>query len=321
MPTARSHPAPVSHGTAVFVIAITAAVWGLSFPMTRLVLNSGISVCGLMSLRFVLAGAVMFAIIRGKRIPMARRGLLDGFWLGLLLAMIFWLQTDGMRFTTTAKSGFITGLYVLFTPLVAVAIGQRIKPTSAMGAVIATFGLYLLVRPPGGFGGPGLSLLAEVNRGDLETLLCAVLCGVHIVLMGIFVRRTEAWLLAGTQVMVCGIVAVAMTAFLPGQNGLGDVRQALSHATVVGPILYLALLSTVFAFWGQAVAQTQLGPAEAAVLFCIEPVTAAILSVVWLKEPMTASQAMGGALIVLAMIVAEALPYMFRAITVPDTRP
>jgi len=50
-------------------------------------------------------------------------------------------------------------------------------------------------------------------------------------------------------------------------------------------------------------------------------VTAAILSVVWLKEPMSAQQAFGGSLIVVAMIVSEALPYMFRAITVPDTRP
>ena len=56
-------------------------------------------------------------------------------------------------------------------------------------------------------------------------------------------------------------------------------------------------------------------------LFCIEPVTAAMLSVVWLKEPMSAQQAFGGMLIVVAMIVSEALPYMFRAITVPDTRP
>jgi drug/metabolite transporter (DMT)-like permease len=90
---------------------------------------------------------------------------------------------------------------------------------------------------------------------------------------------------------------------------------------VLGSAIYLALFSTVFAFWGQALAQTQLGPAEAAVLFCIEPVTAAILSVFWLKEPMSARQVLGGGLIVVAMIVAEALPYMFRAITVPDTRP
>ncbi len=56
-------------------------------------------------------------------------------------------------------------------------------------------------------------------------------------------------------------------------------------------------------------------------LFCIEPVLAAVLSVVWLREPFTARQAFGGGLIVLAMIIAEALPYMFRAITIPDTRP
>jgi drug/metabolite transporter (DMT)-like permease len=57
------------------------------------------------------------------------------------------------------------------------------------------------------------------------------------------------------------------------------------------------------------------------VLFSLEPVVAAVLSVVWLKESMSPRQALGGALIVVAMIVAEALPYMFRAITVPDTRP
>jgi drug/metabolite transporter (DMT)-like permease len=77
----------------------------------------------------------------------------------------------------------------------------------------------------------------------------------------------------------------------------------------------------VVAFWAQAAAQTRLGPTESAVLFCIEPVLAALLSVYWLKEPITVLQVLGGGLIVLAMIVAEALPYMFRAITVPDTRP
>jgi drug/metabolite transporter (DMT)-like permease len=108
---------------------------------------------------------------------------------------------------------------------------------------------------------------------------------------------------------------------MPAPFGFQNLAQALPRIIVFGPTIYLALFSTVFAFWGQAMAQTQLGPAEAAVLFCIEPVTAAILSVLWLKEPMTLQQAIGGALIVVAMIVSEALPYMFRAITVPDTRP
>ena len=310
----RSHPVPVSHATAVFLIASTAVVWGFGFPMTRFALEEGVSVGALMSLRFLLAGIVFAIVLRAKRIAIVKQGLLDGLWLGLLLAIIFWSQTDGMRFTTTAKSGFITGLYVLFTPLISVALGHRIKLTTAIGTVIATFGLYLLVHLPGGW-------WSGWNRGDLETLLCAFLCAIHLILMGRFARRTDAWLLASSQVIVAGIISVLLTAFLPAPYGYQSVPQMLTKTWVIIPTIYLALGSTVFAFWGQSRAQTQLGPAEAAVLFCIEPVTAALLSVFWLKEPMSKQQAFGGMLIVVAMIVSEALPYMFREITVPDTRP
>jgi drug/metabolite transporter (DMT)-like permease len=313
----------ISHRTAVVIIASVATVWGFGFPMTRIVLDGGLSVGALMSIRFPLSGLLILAILRAKGIPIVRRGVVDGIWLGLVLVLVFWLQSDGMRFTTTAKSGFITGLYVLFTPLVAVVIGQRVKLASAFGAVIATYGLYLLVHPPGGWGtghGP-LAVFKQMNRGDVEILLCALLCGVHIVMMGAFTRRSEAWLLAGSQVVTCGVVSVIATAFLPSPYGFQTALAALSHWPVAGATLYLALFSTVFAFWGQAAAQTRLGPTESAVLFSLEPVVAAVLSVYWLKESMTPQQLLGGALIVVAMIVSEALPYMFRAITVPDTRP
>ena len=305
---------PVSHPTAVLIIATVSVIWGIGFPMTRFALNGGISAGALMTVRFLLGGALMLIILRARRVRLVRQGLIDGAWLGLFLAILFWAQTDGMRFTTTAKSGFITGLYVIFTPLIAVAVGQRVKLTTGIGAVIAAYGLYLLVHLQGAW-------WAGWNRGDLETLLCAILCGVHIVLMGAFARRTDPWLLAGTQVIVAGILSAVVTAFLPGSYGFQHLTQNLFQPTVIGPLIYLAVFSTVFAFWGQATAQTRLGPAEAAVLFCIEPVSAALLSVFWLKEPMTSQQAFGGALIVVAMVVSEALPYMFRAITVPDTRP
>ncbi|HKD85365.1 MAG TPA: DMT family transporter [Terriglobales bacterium] len=312
-----SHPKPISHISAVLLIASVATIWGFGFPMTRFALDGRISVGALMSLRFVLAGVLMFAIIRAKGIPIARRGVLDGIWLGLVLAVIFWSQTDGMRFTTTAKSGFITGLYVPLTPLITVAVGQRVKLTSAVGAIIATSGLYLLMRPT--VGGP--AMFATVNRGDIETLVCAVLCAIHLIMMGAYAKRTNAWLLAGTQVMVGGIVSVMVTAFLPAPYGFQNLPQTLPQLSVWGPTIYLALFSTVFAFWGQATAQTRLSPVETAVLFCIEPVTAAILSVLWLKEPMTMQQAIGGGIIVIAIIVPEVVPHLARAIIVPDTRP
>ena len=213
-----THPAPVSHTTAVLLIASTAVIWGFGFPMTRFALDGGISVGALMSLRFLLAGIVFAIILRGKRISIVRQGVLDGVWLGLILAVIFWSQTDGMRFTTTAKSGFITGLYVLFTPLIAVAVGQGIKLTTAIGTVIATFGLYLLVHLPGGW-------WTGWNRGDLETLLCAFLCAIHLILMGKFARRTDAWLLASSQVIVAGIISVVVTAFLPAPSAIRMCRR------------------------------------------------------------------------------------------------
>lgn len=311
--TTRTQPA-ISHSTAVMAIASVAFIWGVGFPTMRIVLDSGLSVGAFISLRFTLAGVAMLVIIRIRRIAIVRRALLDGLWLGLLLSVIFWLQTDGLRFTTVAKSGFITGLYVLFTPLVAVLVGQQVKLASAVGAAIATCGLYLLVHLPGGF-------WSGWNRGDVETLLCAILCGFHIVMTGHYARRSDAWVLAGTQVLVTGLLTLAVAAFLPAPYGLQHIATVFIQPRVGIAMLYMALLSTVFAFWAQTVAQTRLGPTESAVLFCIEPVTAAVLSVVWLREPMTPRQATGGALIVLAMIVAEALPYMFRAITVPDTRP
>ncbi len=304
----------ISHRAAVLIIATTATIWGLGFPATRIALNSGMSVGMLMSVRFVVAGVLMAIIVRGRGIAIRRRGVVDGVWLGIILAVLFWLQTDGMRFTTTAKAGFITGLYVLFTPLIAVAIGQRVKLTSLLGAAIATCGLYLLVHLPGGW-------WSGWNRGDIEILACAFLCGVHIVLMGRFTRRSDAWLLASSQVITCGIISLGIVALQPLEAGSQTVLQGLTSWPALLGTLYLAVFSTVFAFWGQATAQTKLGPTEAAILFSLEPVVAAILSVFWLKEPMSPRQALGGALIVFAMIVAEALPHMFRAITVPDTRP
>ena len=224
------------------------------------------------------------------------------------------VQTDGMRFTTTAKSGFITGLYVLFTPLIAVAAGQRIKLTSGHGS-----GNGQLWALPAGF------VAGRLGVGGMESRRS-----------GNAAVRDAVWRSHRADGRFCAAHRCVAAGRNPGdRRGIMSVVQPRScqrrmvirmwrravPTPCAGRTAYLAIFSTVFAFWGQAIAQTQLGPAEAAVLFCIEPVTAALLSVFWLKESMTTRQVAGGALIVLAMIVSEALPYMFRAITVPDTRP
>ena len=173
----RANSSQISHGHAVLIIAITATIWGGGFPATRIALSGGMSVGVLMSMRFVIAGGLMAIIVHARNIPVRRQGVVDGIWLGVVLATLFWLQTDGMRFTTTAKSGFITGLYVLFTPLIAVAIGQRVKIHYAARRRHRDLRAVSAGASAGGW-------WAGWNRGDLETLGCAFLCAIHIVMMG-----------------------------------------------------------------------------------------------------------------------------------------
>ena len=74
-----------------------------------------------------------------------------------------------------------------------------------------------------------------MNRGDIETLLCAILCAVHIVMMGAFTRRTDAWLLAGSQVIVCGVMSVVVTALLPAPYGFQNLAQRLCAGSGARP--------------------------------------------------------------------------------------
>src|SRR5574340_763286 len=135
-----------SHLVAVLAMAAIAAVWGGGFPATKYCLQAGLSVGALLTLRFAVGTAGLGLMMVLLRVPLRRRAVLDGFWLGVVLATLFWLQTDGLRFTTTSKSGFITGLYVVFTPLVALLVGDRLRPSHGLAALVALTGLALLVR-------------------------------------------------------------------------------------------------------------------------------------------------------------------------------
>ena len=105
MPESRA-----SHLIAVLSMAAIAAVWGGGFPATKYCLQAGLSVGALLALRFAIGTLGLGMMLVLLKVPLRRRDVLDGLWLGLVLVTLFWLQTDGLRFTTTSKSGFITGL-------------------------------------------------------------------------------------------------------------------------------------------------------------------------------------------------------------------
>lgn len=306
MPQSRT-----SHLFAIASMGGIAAIWGGGFPATKYCLQAGMSVGAILSLRFAIGTAGLGLLMALFGVPFRKGAVKDGLWLGLVLASLFWLQTDGLRFTTTSKSGFITGLYVIFTPAVALLAGDRLRPSHGLGALVALAGLALLVREPGAAWGGW-------NRGDTETFLAAVLCGFHIVMTAHFSRRSSGWVLAFMQVAVTGLVSLVVTLALPAPHGFQGVGAALSRGGTWVSLAFMGLLATTLAFYVQSTMQARLGATESAILFSTEPVwTAGIALSGWvpgIKEHLAPSQLAGGLLILAATLVAELGPRLLRRV-------
>ncbi|MCM2249543.1 MAG: DMT family transporter [Geothrix sp.] len=304
-----------SHLFAVLSLTAIAAVWGGGFPATKYCLQAGLSVGALLTIRFAIGAAGLGLLMLLLRVPIRRRDALDGLWLGLVLATLFWLQTDGLRFTTTSKSGFITGLYVIFTPMVALLAGDRLRLSHGLGALVALLGLALLVREPG-------AALGGWNRGDSETFLAAVLCGFHIVMTAHFSRRSSGWVLAFMQVAVTGLISLAITLALPAPHGFQGAGAALSRGGTWISLGFMGLLATTLAFYVQSTMQARLGATESAVIFSTEPVWTAAIAisgfVPGIREHLSPAQLSGGLLILAATIVAELGPRLLRRLQRPE---
>jgi len=297
------------HTRAVIGTLLAASVWGASFAAMKFALQAHLSVGLMLSLRFSIGALCLGGLIAWLRVPIHKPALRDGIWLGLVITVIFWLQADGLRFTTTAKSGFITGLYVLFTPVIGVLLGHRLKLAHALGAAVAAVGLFLLVHDPAAAGGGW-------NRGDTETLACSILCGLHIVLTGTYSRRSSGWVLAFTQVTVVALLSLFITAWLPAPHGFQGAAKALAHPDVWITLVYLGALATALAFYLMMTMQAHLGATEAAILYSLEPVFTALLAmsgwVPGIREHLSPLQLSGGAIIVSAMVLAEVGPRLWR---------
>lgn len=305
-----AEPDKGKHLLAVIAMSLLALVWGGSFAAMKFTLNTTLSVGAMLTLRFALGALCLGMLARAFRIPFTRQAVRDGVILGLWLTVIFWLQADGLRFTTTSKSGFITGLYVMFTPLVSLLFRDRLKRSHALGAVVAAMGLYLLVHDPGArFGG--------WNRGDSETLLCAVGCGFHIVLTAHYSRRSSGWVLATLQVGVVAVISGILTSFLPAPHGFQDILRPLSDPGVWVALAYQSFLATALAFWGMSTFQAHLGATEAAIIYSMEPVYTALLAMSgWIpgvKDRLSPLQLAGGALLFGAMLLAELGPRWLKS--------
>lgn len=209
--------------------------------------------------------------------------------LGSWLFAGFAAQTVGLRYTTASKSGFITGMLVVFTPVFQLLIERRSpKLGNLVGVLLVFAGLYLLTSPRG----------SEFNRGDALTLLCAVLFAVYIVYLDIYTKEYDVALLILIQMIVITGLACFFVLFWERPHFALTPNLIL----VTG---YLSILATLLTLSLQTRYQKETTPTRAAIIFSLEPVISAILAYSIDKESIGNLGVAGGIIIVTGLIVSE----------------
>ena len=274
-------------GPLLALLAMTAA-WGSTFFMIKDVVTR-IPVPDLLTVRFAIA-ALALAVVAGPRLKMSMITLRRGVLLGLLYGIAQLLQTVGLAHTAASVSGFLTGLYVVLTPILsALILRTKISRTVWAAAVLATAGLGVLSLQ--GF---------SIGYGELLTVASAVVYALHIVALGRMSGPGTALQLSVVQMaviaVVCGIAAA------PG--GIQLPASGVDWAIVI----YLALIAGALTMLLQTWAQARVEASRAAVIMAMEPVWAAGFAVAFGGESVTWRMLVGGGAILAAMYLVELAP-------------
>jgi drug/metabolite transporter (DMT)-like permease len=280
-------PAAQSRLATVLLVALT-AVWGSTFFLIRDLVDI-IPPVDFLAVRFTLAGVIMLVLFWKPVRALTRRQVAIGIGLGALYGLAQIFQTQGLATTPASVSGFITGTYVVLTPIFTAVLLRERVPGSTWAAVgLATAGLALLSL--NGF---------SVGVGEAITLLAAALYALHIVGLGRYTSSDSATGLSVVQMVV--IAAVCLCGAVP--NGVVLPTTPGQWASV----LYMVVFASILSLWVQTWAQAHMPATRAAIVMTLEPVFAAFFAVTLGDEILTWRMVVGGALVLTAMYAVELL--------------
>ncbi len=282
-------------------LLMSGAIWGAGFVAQSTAMDS-IGPMWFIGLRFAIATAVAAPLAlwehRKTQQPMPGSGIRNFLWIGLALFAGAMTQQLGLLTTSVTNSGFLTGLYVVFVPILTVVFLRR-KPHWIIwpAAGLSLLGIFLL---SGG-------TLAGLNNGDFLTIICAAFWALQVMLVGIFVGSTgRPMLLCVVQFAVCAVLGCLAGAIFEPLD-MTAITNALPE------ILYAGFFSSGIGFICQVVGQRYTTAPQAAIFLSSEALFAALLGVVLLGETITTVGYIGCATIFAAMLIAEIVPELTKA--------
>lgn len=293
------------------ILLSTAFIWGFAFVAQRV----GMDYVGpfvFNGVRFALGCLVLLPFIlrngirnngadKAQKKPDLKTLLWGGALAGLALFGGSSFQQVGIVYTTAGKAGFITGLYVVIVPFLALIWKQHTNRGTWTGAILAAAGLYFL----------SITEQLTIDFGDFLVLLGAFCFAAHVLVIGWLSPKMDSLKLAFIQYAAVSIISL-ITAVVVEENTVSG----LLHATV--PILYGGAMSVGVAYTLQVIGQRNAHPAHASIILSLESVFAAIGGWLILSEMMTLRQLTGCALMLAGMLISQLWPFIENALKRPS---
>ena len=282
-------------------LLLVVTLWGATFVMVQDAIQEW-PVFAFLALRFAIATAAFAPIFVWRRMRSGStanhedtkaqgRILIPAIVIGLVLGASYAFQTVGLLYTTPAKTGFITGLNVILVPVgAALFLRQRAGTPVILGVLLATIGLALL----------SLNDELSIGFGDFLVFICAIAIAAHILLVSRYAKRTSPFRLAAIQIATMAVACAIISLIFEVPAGLPPLS-----GNVLFSAVFTGLLATTFAFTAQAWAQRFTSASHIALLYTLEPVTAALFSYLLIGEILTPRALIGCALILVGMLAAE----------------
>jgi drug/metabolite transporter (DMT)-like permease len=271
----------------VLLLLTVTAVWGWTFVLVKDAVTQ-YPTLPFLQIRFALAFVVIAVLVR--RLP-SRRELRIGAVLGVVLAAGYLTQTAGLTITSPGNAGLITGLFVVLTPLLNRVFGAPIHWWTWLATFVSLAGLVFLTGGPTG-----------MNAGDVLVVACAVLFALHIVLLGRWSPGLGSAPLAMVQMAACALLFSA-----GGTFSLRPPGPAVWFAIVV-----TALFASAFGYFIQTWAQAHISANRTALILATEPAWALVAAVVLAGQRFGLVQALGAALLVVAIVGHELASLKFE---------
>jgi drug/metabolite transporter (DMT)-like permease len=277
------------------ILLLVTVVWGMTFPVLKVAtgLLSGVEIT---TLRFCIAALCMLPFVRGISFAAWR----DGFWLGALALFSMAAQAYGLQFIASNRSAFLTSLNVLMVPLLGLLLGGRPGWQIFVAAALACLGIGMM------------SYDGEAHLwADAATLLAALAYAVYTMGMSARARLHKAVQLASAQVWCMAAMGLVWMLLDSGPARVLSLPEVINLEVLLG-LLFLGALASAATFFLQALAQAHVSAEQAAIIYAMEPVFAALFAWMYLAEVM-APMAQAGAVVVIFAVVLSQRPVAVQA--------